>query len=155
MAFLAAENENRQLKDLPQADLSRVPEGFLLSVKTKSLSEDFVYGKLRLLFVVVMLQRMFSSWALAPWRTLRFLLNVWRSFYFHLLIKLTCLVSKGLLCLYDKQNNTWLLVGMKFLFSCSIQHFSRSLRSLVSYRVKHSKRNSMFTRAHALFSVSL
>ena len=61
MAFLAAENENRQLKDLPQADLSRVPEGFLLSVKTKSLSEDFVYGKLRLLFVVVMLQRMFSS----------------------------------------------------------------------------------------------
>ena len=81
MAFLAAENENRQLKDLPQADLSRVPEGFLLSVRTKSLSEDFVYGKLRLLFVFVMLQR-----------------NVWRSFYSHLLIKLTCLVSKGLLC---------------------------------------------------------
>ena len=61
MAFLAAENENRQLKDLPQADLSRVPEGYLLLVRTKSLSEDFVYGKLRLLFVFVMLQRMFLS----------------------------------------------------------------------------------------------
>ena len=28
-------------------------------------------------------------------------------------------LSKGLLCLYDKQNNTWLLVDMEFLFSCS------------------------------------
>ena len=28
----------------------------------------------------------------------------------------TFLVSKGLVCLYDKQNNTWLLVDMKFLF---------------------------------------
>ena len=154
MAFLAAENENRQLKDLPQADLNRVPEGFLLSVRTKSLSEDFVYGKLRLLFVVVMLQRMFSSWALAPTYFTIFIQRL-AILLFSFINKLTCLVSKGLLCLYDKQNNTWLLVGMKFLFSCSIQHFSRSLRSLVSYRVKHSKRNSMFTRAHALFSVSL
>ena len=29
------------------------------------------------------------------------------------------LPRKGLLCLYDKQNNTWLLVDMEFLFSCS------------------------------------
>ena len=32
MAFLAAENENRQLKGLPQADFGRVPERFLRSV---------------------------------------------------------------------------------------------------------------------------
>ena len=38
---------------------------------------------------------------------------------FHSLIKLTFLVSKGPLCLYDKQNYTWLHVDMKFLFSCS------------------------------------
>ena len=36
MAFLAAENENRQLEDLAQADCGRVPERFLLSVRTKS-----------------------------------------------------------------------------------------------------------------------
>ena len=34
MAFLAAEKENRRMKDLLQADLGRVPERFLLSVGT-------------------------------------------------------------------------------------------------------------------------
>ena len=68
-------------------------------------------------------------------------------------MKSAFLLSEGLLCLYDKQNNTWLLVGMKFLFSCSTRHLTRSLRSLVSYRVKHSKRNSISTRAHVLFSL--
>ena len=66
---------------------------------------------------------------------------------------LAFLVSKRLFCLYDKQNNTWLLVDMEFLFSCSTRHLTRSLRSLVSYRVKHSKRNSISTRAHVLFSI--
>ena len=33
MAFLAAENENRQLQDLPQADFGCVPERFLLLVR--------------------------------------------------------------------------------------------------------------------------
>ena len=37
MAFLAAENENRQLEDSPQADFGRVPKRFLLSVRTKSI----------------------------------------------------------------------------------------------------------------------
>ena len=73
--------------------------------------------------------------------------------FFHSLIKSTFLLSKGLLCLYDKQNNTWLLVDMEFLFSCSTRHLTRSLRSFVSYRVKHSKRNSISTRAHVLFSI--
>ena len=47
---------------------------------------------------------------------------------------MTFLVSKGLLCLYDKLNNTWLLVDMAFLFSWSDQHWA-----------KNWKRNSIFT----------
>ena len=43
MAFLASENENRQLEDLAQADCGRVPERFLLSIQTKSITENFVY----------------------------------------------------------------------------------------------------------------
>ena len=42
---------------------------------------------------------------------------------------------------------------MEFLFSCSTRHLTRSLRSLVSYRVTH--RNSISTRAHVLFSIYL
>ena len=38
MAFLAANNENRQLEDLPQADFGRFPERLLLSVRTKSIN---------------------------------------------------------------------------------------------------------------------
>ena len=68
-------------------------------------------------------------------------------------MKSTFVVSKGLLCLYDKQDNTWLLVDMKFLLSFSTLHLTRSLRSLVSYRVERSKLNSISTRAHVLFSM--
>ena len=42
-----------------------------------------------------------------------------RSFHFHLLIKSTFPSIKELLCLYDEENNAWLLVDMKVLFSCS------------------------------------
>ena len=47
MAFLAAENENRQLEDLPQAAFGCVPERHLLLVRTESINENFVYWKLR------------------------------------------------------------------------------------------------------------
>ena len=42
LAFLSAENENRQLKDLPLADFGRLPERLLLLVRTKSINENFV-----------------------------------------------------------------------------------------------------------------
>ena len=87
-------------------------------------------------------------------RTLQFLFGDCLSFYFHWLVKSSFLVSKGLLCIYSKQNNTRLLVDMEFLFSCFTQHLTRSLRSLLSYRVEHSKRNSISTRAHVLFYIS-
>ena len=43
MALLKAENENGQLVDMPQVDFGRVPERVLLSVRTKSIIENFVY----------------------------------------------------------------------------------------------------------------
>ena len=42
LAFLSAENENRQLEDLSLADFGRLPERLLLSVGTKSIDENFV-----------------------------------------------------------------------------------------------------------------
>ena len=41
-AFLSAENENRQLEDLPLADFGRLPERLLLSERRKSMNENFV-----------------------------------------------------------------------------------------------------------------
>ena len=43
MAFLAAENENRQLEDMPQADLAVYLKRFLLSVRANSITENYVY----------------------------------------------------------------------------------------------------------------
>ena len=40
MAFLAAENENRQLENMLQAAFGCLPERFL-SVRTKSITETF------------------------------------------------------------------------------------------------------------------
>ena len=42
LAFFTAENENRQLEDLPLADFGRLPEILLLSVRTKSITENFI-----------------------------------------------------------------------------------------------------------------
>ena len=42
LAFLSAKDENRQLENLPLADFGRLPEKLLLSVKIKSINENFV-----------------------------------------------------------------------------------------------------------------
>ena len=39
LAFLSAENENRQQEDLSPADFGRLPERLLLSVRTKSINK--------------------------------------------------------------------------------------------------------------------
>ena len=52
LAFLSAENENRQLEDLSLADFGRLPERLLLSVRTKSINENFVNWKLRPLLIL-------------------------------------------------------------------------------------------------------
>ena len=43
MAFLAAENESRQPENLPQVAFGCIPERFLLSVRTKSITENFLH----------------------------------------------------------------------------------------------------------------
>ena len=144
MAILAAENENRLLDVLPHADFVRL-ERFLLSVREKCITEDFFSLKITCIVLFVMIRHIFFVLSLCT--------NALYDFYFHWLVKSSFLVSKGLLCIYNKQNNTRLLVDMEFLFSCFTQHLTRSLRSLLSYRVEHSKRNSISTRAHVLFSI--
>ena len=54
------------------------------------------------------------------------------------------------MCYYDKKKNTWLLVHMEYLFSCSTRHLTRE-----RYRVELSKRNSISTCARGLFSISI
>ena len=41
-------------------------------------------------------------------------------------------------CLHKKQNITYSLMDIIFIFSCSTRYLTRSLRSLVRYRVDHS-----------------
>ena len=40
LAFLLAENENRQMEDLPLANFGRLPDR-LLSIRTNSINENF------------------------------------------------------------------------------------------------------------------
>ena len=89
LASLSAENENRQLEDLPPADFGGSPGRLLLSVRTKSIIE------------------------FAPTHY-TIVIQGCRFIYFHSSVKSAILLSKGQLCLYDKQNNTWLLVDMEF-----------------------------------------
>ena len=69
-----------------------------------------------------MFQR-FSSLALSPTQFTTFFLDG-ASYVFHLLIKSTLLAGKDLLCLDNKQNNTWSLVDSEFLFSCSTRRLT-------------------------------
>ena len=142
MAFLAAENENRQLEDSPQADFGRVPKRFLLSVRTKSIVNnwEFCVSKITPIVCFCSVSTLFSS--CQRQRTLRFLFGDCRSFYFRSLMKLTFLVGKGLLCLYDKQNNTWLLVDTKFLCKEVYKHQLRnSLRRPIYLNNSSDKTN--------------
>ena len=67
LAFLAADNENRQLEDSPLADFGRSPERLLLAVRTKSINESFVFIEITTIVVfVIMIQRIFPPYELAP-----------------------------------------------------------------------------------------
>ena len=60
-------------------------------------------------------------------------------------------------CLYNKQNHTWTLGDMELILSSRvhIRYLTRSVRSLVRYGCEHFKINSIFPRAHVLFSIYL
>lgn len=59
MEILAAENKNQQLEDLPQADFGRLPGRFLVSVRTKSITDNFCILKITPTVVFVMIQGVF------------------------------------------------------------------------------------------------
>ena len=62
LAFLSAENENRQLEDLSQADFGRLPERLLLTLRTKSINDNFFKLKITTIVVfLIMIQRIFPS----------------------------------------------------------------------------------------------
>ena len=46
-------------------------------------------------------------------------------------------------------------MDMNFIFSCSTRYLTRSLCSLVRYRVDHSKIKFISTRGHVIFSMYL
>ena len=58
-------------------------------------------------------------------------------------------------CLYNKQNNTWLLVDMEYLFLFSTLYLTYLLCSLVRYQVEHLKRYSISTHAHVISYIFL
>ena len=60
----------------------------------------------------------------------------------------------SLVCLYNKQNITCLLVDMNFIFSCSTLYLTRTLCSLLRYRVEHSKIKFISTHRHVISSLS-
>ena len=62
--------------------------------------------------------------------------------------------TSSLVRLCNKQNITCPLVDMNFIFSCSSRHLTSSLRSLVRYRVEHSKIKFISTRGHVISSIS-
>ena len=61
--------------------------------------------------------------------------------------------TSSLVCLYNKQNITCPLVDMNFIFSWSTRYLTRSLRSLVRYRIQHSKIKFISTRRHVISSI--
>ena len=64
------------------------------------------------------------------------------------------IVKKAASNMFIYQNNTWLLVDMEFLFECLTLYLTRSLRSLVRYKVEHSKRNSISACTHVLSEIT-
>ena len=63
--------------------------------------------------------------------------------------------TSSLVYLCNKQNITCPLVDMNFIFSCSTQYLTCSLRSLVRYRVEHSNIKFISTRGHVISSLSV
>ena len=53
-------------------------------------------------------------------------------------------------CWYNKQNITYSLMDMNFIFLCSTGYLTRSLRSLVKCWVDHSKIKFISTRGHVI-----
>ena len=86
---------------------------FLLSVRKKSITENFVKRKLRPLSVSVMVQRFFQ-----PELYRRRAIRLFFSRIVKPIISFSTYNFHFLLCLHDKQNNRWSLADMELFFSC-------------------------------------
>ena len=60
-----------------------------------------------------------------------------------------------LVCLYNKQNITCLLVDMNFIFFCSTGYLTSERSEQVRYPVEHSKIQFISSRRHVIFSIYL
>ena len=58
-------------------------------------------------------------------------------------------------CLYSKQNITYSLMDMNFIFSCSTRYLTSESSERVRYWVDHSKIKFLFTRGHVISSMYL
>ena len=58
--------------------------------------------------------------------------------------------TSSLVCFYNKQNSTCPLVDTNFVLSCSTRYLTRSLHSLIRYRVEHSKITFISTLGHVI-----
>ena len=63
--------------------------------------------------------------------------------------------TSSLVCLYNKQNTTCLLVDTNFIFSCSTQYLTHLLCSLVRCRVEHSKIKFVSMHGHVISSIQI
>ena len=113
MVFLVAENENRQLEDLPQADFGRVHEN--ISVVGKEKVNNWEFCEKKATPIVCFCNGSTHFFHLESYRQCAL-----RLFFVKPIIsffkKSTFLPSKDLLCLHGKQNNRWSLADMKLLF---------------------------------------
>ena len=103
-------------------------------VREKSITKNFVNYKLSPFFVFAMIQRIFFILSLFAFALYDFFWRIVNPYSFHVLIKSAFLFfSAKAYCVHNKQNNTWLLVVMKFLFSCSTRYsFSVLTREISS-----------------------
>ena len=117
MVFLVAENENRQLKDLPQADFGREHENISLVGKEKVNNWEFCEKKATPIVCLCNGSTVFFI--------LSFIADALYDFFGRIVKpiisffkNLTFLPRRGLLCLHGEQNNRWSLADMELLFSC-------------------------------------
>ena len=117
MVFLVAENENRQLEDLPLADFGREHENISLVGKEKVNNWEFCEKKATPIVCFFNGSTLFFILSFIADALYDFFLRIVKpiiSFFKNL----TFLPRKGLLCLHGKQNNRWSLADMELLFSC-------------------------------------
>ena len=133
MVFLAAESNNWQIEDLPQADCGHVHENISSFGKEKVNNWEFCKKKLCPSSVSVMVRRIFSSWALSATRFTTFFSLYYFSFFkksrLFSLVKTDCVyminkIIQG--CLQIRTFSSRVQLDTKrlwqFILSCSIPH---------------------------------